>query len=77
MRIYCKGKPLSDNSNRVLSSDIFICEYRVDKTARTFTRLIKSRQLGTNTKSYCFDNYVEKPLLKRDYRVCVDNSFFF
>ncbi|CAF4678508.1 unnamed protein product [Rotaria sp. Silwood1] len=65
---YCKGKPISDNSSRVLSSDLFICEYRVDKSARTFTRLLKARHLGTNTKSYCFDNYVEKLSIKRDYQ---------
>ena len=69
IKTYTKGKPISDNSSRVLPSDIFICEYRVDKTARTFTRLVKSRQLGVNTKSYCFDNYVEKPVIKRDYQV--------
>lgn len=69
IKTYTKGKPISDNSSRVLPSDIFICEYRVDKTARTFTRLVKSRQLGVNTKPYCFDNYVEKPVIKRDYQV--------
>jgi hypothetical protein len=71
MRVYCKGKPISDNSSRVLTDDIFVCEYRVDKSARTFKRLVKSRQFGTNTKSYCFDNYVDKPLIKRDYQVCI------
>ncbi|CAF1039536.1 unnamed protein product [Rotaria sordida] len=65
---YCKGKPISDNSSRVLSSDLFICEYRVDKSARTFTRLLKSRHYGINTKSYCFDNYVERLSIKRDYQ---------
>ncbi|CAM4952280.1 unnamed protein product [Rotaria socialis] len=65
---YCKGKPISDNSSRVLPSDLFICEYRVDKLARTFTRLLKSRHFGINTKSYCFDNYVEKLSIKREYQ---------
>ena len=69
IKTYTKGKPISDNSSRVLTSDIFICEYRVDKTARTFTRLAKSRQLTINTKSYCFDNYIDKPVVKRDYQV--------
>ncbi|CAF1484599.1 unnamed protein product, partial [Rotaria magnacalcarata] len=65
---YCKGKPISDNSSRVLPSDLFICEYRVDKLARTFTRLLKSKHFGINTKSYCFDNYVEKLSIKREYQ---------
>lgn len=76
IRTYCKGKPISDNSSRVLLSDIFICEYRVDKLARTFMRLIKSKHLGINTKSYCFDNYVEKLTLKRDYQVNITVDFF-
>ncbi|UJR25931.1 hypothetical protein I4U23_007279 [Adineta vaga] len=65
---YSRGKPINDNSSRVLSSDLFMCEYRVDKTARTFTRLSKSRNLAINTKSYCFDSYVEKLIVKRDYQ---------
>jgi len=69
IKTYTKGKPISDNSTRVLPSDIFVCEYRVDKTARTFTRF-KSKHFGINTKSYCFDNYVEKLTVKRDYQVC-------
>jgi hypothetical protein len=69
---YCKGKPISDNSNRVLSNDLFICEYRVDKAARTFTRLSRARHFGINIKSYCFDNYLEKLIIKRDYQVCIE-----
>ena len=69
MSTYCKGKPTSDNSSRVLATDLFICECRVDKQARTFSRLSKSRQMSINTKPYCFDNYVEKLTVKRDYQV--------
>ena len=68
---YCKGKPISDNSSRVLSSDLFICENRVDKTARTFSRLAKSRYFAINSKTYCFDSYVEKLVVKRDYQVSI------
>jgi hypothetical protein len=69
MGMYCRGKPISDNSSRVLSSDLFICEYRVDKLARTFTRVAKSRHFAVNTKPYCFDAYMEKLTIKRDYQV--------
>ncbi|CAF0858661.1 unnamed protein product [Adineta ricciae] len=68
MGTYCRGKPISDNNSRVSANDLFICEFRVDKMARTFTRLVKSRHLITNTKSYCFDRYVEKLAIKRDYQ---------
>ncbi len=67
---YCKGKPIAEYASRLLSTDLFICEFRVDKLARTFTRLPKSKQIGINTKSYCFDNYIEKLSIKRDFQVC-------
>ncbi len=73
---YCKGKPISDNSSRVLLSDMFICDFRVDKAARTFTRVLKSRQFAANTKSYCFDSYVEKLVIKRTYQVRIENLLF-
>ncbi|CAF1451688.1 unnamed protein product, partial [Adineta steineri] len=65
---FCKGKPICEYSSRILSTDLFICEYRVDKLARTFTRLPKTKHIGINTKSYCFDNYIEKLSIKRDYQ---------
>lgn len=66
---FCKGKPFCEYGSRMLSSDLFICEYRVDKLGRTFTRLPKSKHIGINTKSYCFDSYIEKLSIKRDYQV--------
>jgi hypothetical protein len=68
--IYCKGKPIPEYTSRISSTDLFICEYRVDKLARTFTRLPKSKHISINTKPYCFDNYIEKLSIKRDYQVC-------
>ncbi|CAF0872161.1 unnamed protein product [Didymodactylos carnosus] len=62
---YCKGKPICDCYLNI--NDIYICEYRVDKLARTFHRLPKARQMSINTKSYCFDQYIEKLTIKRDY----------
>jgi histone-lysine N-methyltransferase ASH1L len=72
---YCRGKPVGDNSSRVLPSDLFICEYRVDKTARTFSRLPKWRYLTINTKPYCFDSYVERLIVKRDYQVRISSTY--
>ncbi len=71
---YCKGKPIAEYTSRIIPSDLFICEYRVDKLARTFTRLPKSKHICINTKSYCFDSYVEKLSIKRDYQVCQENQ---
>ena len=67
---FCKGKPICEFSSRISTTDLFICEYRVDKLARTFTRLPKSKHIGINTKSYCFDSYIEKLSIKREYQVC-------
>lgn len=67
---YCKGKPLPEYTSRIIPADLFICEYRVDKLARIFTRIPKSKHIGINTKSYCFDSYIEKLSIKRDYQVC-------
>lgn len=64
-----KGKPLAEYTGRISSRDTFICEYRLDKSARTFTRLPKSKQINLNTKSYCFDNYIEKLSIKRESQV--------
>jgi hypothetical protein len=66
---FCKGKPICEYTSRLLNTDLFVCEYRVDKLARTFTRLPKSKHIGINTKSYCFDNYIEKLSIKREYQV--------
>ncbi|CAF3258220.1 unnamed protein product [Rotaria socialis] len=65
---YCKGKPMCEYSSRILATDLFICEYRVDKLARIFTRLPKPKHAPCNMKSYCFDNYIEKLSIKRDYQ---------
>ncbi|CAF3229249.1 unnamed protein product, partial [Rotaria sp. Silwood2] len=66
---YCKGKPICEYSSRILTMDLFICEYRVDKSAKIFTRLPKSKHNGCNMKSYCFDSYIEKLSIKRDYQI--------
>jgi hypothetical protein len=69
---FCKGKPIAEYTSRILPMDLFVCEYRVDKSARTFTRLPKSKHIAINTKAYCFDNYIEKLSIKRDYQVCIE-----
>ncbi|KAK7115876.1 hypothetical protein V1264_001666 [Littorina saxatilis] len=57
---YCKGKPKGFDTK-----DIYICEYRVDKTAHLFTKI--SKKFPINTKSFCFDKYAERLYPKRTY----------
>ncbi|XP_046358620.1 histone-lysine N-methyltransferase ASH1L-like [Haliotis rufescens] len=61
LNTYCKGRPKGYRSQ-----DIYVCEYRVDKTAHLFHKLSKPR-FGINTKSYCFDRYPQKLVPKRTY----------
>jgi hypothetical protein len=68
---FCKGKPIAEYTSRISPMDLFVCEYRVDKSARTFTRLPKSKHITINTKPYCFDNYIEKLSIKRDNQVFI------
>jgi hypothetical protein len=66
---FVKGRPISEYTSRLTSMDIFVCEYRTDKYARTLTRLPKSKHMSINMKSYCFNNYLEKLPMKREYHV--------
>ena len=74
---FSKGKPLAEYTSRISSRDLFICEYRVDKSARTFTRMPKSKQMTINTKAYCFDNYIEKLSMKRESQVCEERDLIY
>ncbi|ESO96362.1 hypothetical protein LOTGIDRAFT_143999 [Lottia gigantea] len=58
---YCKGRP-----KLVKEKDIYICEYRVDKTAHLFYKVVKN-WYPINTKSYCFNTFKEKLNAKRTY----------
>ncbi|KAK6179037.1 hypothetical protein SNE40_011484 [Patella caerulea] len=58
---YCKGRPKG-----VKEKDIYICEYRVDKTAHLFYKIVKN-WYPINTKSYCFNTFKEKLNAKRTY----------
>lgn len=67
---FCKGKPIAEYASRLIDKELFICEYRLEKNAKNFTRLNnKSKQMPTiNTKSYYFDNFIDKLTIKRESR---------
>ena len=60
---YCKGRPkFIKNLN-----DIYICELKVDKKARIFSKY--KHEYVLNTKQYCFELYETRLKIKKDYRV--------
>ena len=59
------GRPYSFKED-----DIYICEYRLDKTAHLFNPIGKNRY-PVCTKNYAFERFEKKLQLKRDYSVSV------
>nr|KAG5699573.1 hypothetical protein BaRGS_033769 [Batillaria attramentaria] len=63
LNTYCKGQPKGFRSQ-----DLYVCEYRVDKTAHLFHKIVKQRY-PINTKSYCFEKYENRLCPKRTFSV--------
>lgn len=63
---YCKGRPKGAREE-----DIYICDFRVDKSARFFNRVSK-HQYPVCTKAYAFDVFEHKIAPKRTYSVIND-----
>ncbi|CAG2223928.1 ASH1L [Mytilus edulis] len=61
LNTYCKGRP-----KVMRDQDIFVCEYRLDKTAHLFYKISK-HPYAINTKSYCFDKFPQRLNPKRTY----------
>lgn len=59
---FCKGRPVSCEELHV-----YICEFRVDKAARIFTKI--STQYPVCTKSFAFEKFAQKMIISRDYAV--------
>lgn len=60
---YCKGRPAG-----VPEQHVYVCEYRVDKSAHLFTRIAKPRY-PVCTKSYAFDSFDVRVKPVRTYTV--------
>lgn len=58
---YCKGRPIGASEEH-----IYICEYRVDKSARLFSKVAKSK-FPICTKSYAFDKFDTRLKISRTY----------
>lgn len=61
---YIKGHPIGYDKD-----DVFICEMRVDRAAKSFSRIPKSGHFPINTKSYAFEKYKTKLKIRRTYSV--------
>lgn len=61
LNTYCKGRP-----TEALPEHIYICEYRVDKTARLFSKVSKSK-LPVCTKNYAFEKFDVRLKISRTY----------
>ncbi|WAR00391.1 ASH1L-like protein [Mya arenaria] len=59
---YCKGRPKGHRDD-----DIYICEYRMDKTLHLFYKISPKQRIPVNTKSYCFEMYEKRLNPKRTY----------
>ena len=60
---FCRGRPM-----RAREEDVYICEYRVDKTARLFNKISKPKY-PTCTKAYAFNHFDLKLRVTRAYAV--------
>ncbi|KAM8920883.1 histone-lysine N-methyltransferase ASH1L [Pelodytes ibericus] len=58
---YCKGRPKG-----VKEQDVYICDYRLDKSAHLFYKIHRNR-FPICTKSYAFHHFSKKLTPKRDF----------
>ncbi|GJQ68942.1 putative histone-lysine N-methyltransferase [Trypoxylus dichotomus] len=61
LNTYCKGRPMGAPEEH-----IYICEYRVDKTARLFSKVSKSK-FPICIKSYAFERFDARLKMSRTY----------
>uniref|UniRef100_A0A1Y1JZE7 Histone-lysine N-methyltransferase n=1 Tax=Photinus pyralis TaxID=7054 RepID=A0A1Y1JZE7_PHOPY len=61
LNTYCKGRPVSAPEEH-----IYICEYRVDKSARLFSKISKAKY-PICTKTYAFERFDVKLKISRTY----------
>lgn len=58
---YCKGRPKG-----VKEQDVYICDYRLDKSAHLFYKMHRSRY-PVCTKPYAFDHFPKRLAPRRDF----------
>lgn len=65
LNTYCKGRPVDS-----IESHVYICELRVDKAARLFSKNSKN-QYPVCTKGYAFKKFRQRLKISRNYMVSV------
>uniref|UniRef100_A0A8C5PI26 ASH1 like histone lysine methyltransferase n=1 Tax=Leptobrachium leishanense TaxID=445787 RepID=A0A8C5PI26_9ANUR len=58
---FCKGRPKG-----VKEQDVYICDYRLDKSAHLFYKIHRNR-FPVCTKTYAFDHFTKRLTPKRDF----------
>lgn len=58
---YCKGRPIGAPEEH-----IYVCEYRVDKSAKMFSKISKSK-FPICTKSFAFEKFETRLKISRTY----------
>lgn len=65
---YCKGRPIE-----AVEEHVYICEYRVDKSAHLFYKISKSQcRANLCLKSYAFETFETRLKPVRTYTVSID-----
>lgn len=64
LNTFCKGRPADS-----VESHVYICELRVDKAARLFSKISKN-PYPICTKSYAFKKFRQRLKMSRSYLVC-------
>ena len=71
-----KFNTLRGRPNEAREEHVYICEYRVDKTARLFNKISKHKH-PTCTKFYAFTDFDLRLRLTRSYTVSVQSREFY
>lgn len=67
LNTFCKGRPVDS-----VESHVYICELRVDKAARLFSKISKN-PYPVCTKSYAFKKFRQRLKISRSYLVSIFN----
>lgn len=68
---FCKGRPVDS-----IEDHVYICELRVDKAARSFSKISK-HMYPVCQKSYAFQKFEQKLKIQRNYMVNLLKLYFF
>jgi histone-lysine N-methyltransferase ASH1L len=67
---YCRGRPIG-----AVDDHVYICEFRVDKTARLFKKISRPK-FPVCTKRYAFDNFDQKLRPQRSFTVSIHTTHY-